>query len=176
MADEEREEGEAQGGSSKLVSSLITAGLLVLVPAVLALATYNFVLRPLFSEEAAEPPKETVEAIPDTVVSYDFPEAQVSVVEEDPDVTAPLLIYQVSFSCLDEQTRLVIEERKSYFTAAVLKLHSGRTRAELNDPYVRDTILKQARQEANALLQRFDPGGDLTILEAMHVKFAVVDL
>ncbi len=178
MAPEEQLEQQAAPAKSSMMRMGIIAGIVILVPAILALALFNFVFRPYLAgdEAAAQPKRPAQESHPASAVAYEFPEAQATVVAQDFDTAAPLLIYQVALICDGPRTLGVIEQRNTWFNAMVGKLHRNRTRAELNDPYVQETILRQVRDEANSLLEKFAPRGDHHVIEAMYLKFAIFDL
>jgi flagellar basal body-associated protein FliL len=182
------EEPKKAKGSSKMVGTIITLAVVIIVPAVLALAAWFYVVRPMVSGPAPSetaPKEEEVkkEESLALAVAHDFKEAQVSVAVEDPQASAPLLIFQVSFVCNSAETAELVKTKESLFVAMLLKLHSNRTRSELNDPYVCETILRQAKQEANALLKRVKPAEEEKseapepeVLEVMHIKFAIIEL
>lgn len=199
MADEKK----AAKGGSNLVGTLVTLAIVILVPAVLAGVAVKFVVMPMMvspeekakeeEQKAEEEHKE--EATLAGAVAYDFKEAQASVVPDTPDSAAPVLLYQVSMACNHAGTVELIKSKESWFISMLAKLHRNHTRAELNDPYVEDTILRQAKQEANDLLKRCGPipeggggekkeggaaipedAGPPEVLEVMHIKFAVLDL
>jgi len=64
------------------------------------------------------------------------------------------------------------------FVAILVELHDSRTKAELNDPVVKESILRQAKQEANALLKRVQEKEDPTveIIEVMYTEYTVIEL
>lgn len=203
MADDKK----AAKGGSNLMGTLVTLAIVIIVPAVLAGVAVKFVVMPLVAspadtsqeEEAkkAEEEKKKEETSLEGAVAYDFKEAQASVIPDTPDSAAPLLLYQVSMACNHAGTAELIKSKESWFISMLAKLHRNHTRAELNDPYVEDTILRQAKQEANDLLKRCgsvpeggggegghggggaavpEDAGPPEVLEVMHIKFAVVDL
>jgi flagellar basal body-associated protein FliL len=180
MAEEEplaEEQDKAGGKSSGLVRNIIIAGIIILVPAILALVIYNFIISPIVAGNSdAEAPPEKIETIPAEAMSFVFPEAQATVLSTESDVSSPLLIYQVALVCADQATWALVEAKQTWFESLINKLHRNRTRQELNDPVVQETILKQSKQEANQLLRKFNPGGTEEILEVMHVKFAIFEL
>ncbi|MBI2431658.1 MAG: hypothetical protein HYV26_02175 [Candidatus Hydrogenedentes bacterium] len=172
MAEEKK---APEAGKSSFVGTLVVIALMIVIPAVLAVAVYTFVLKPML----AEPEETTEEAsnlLPETLVNVEFGAEQVTVVTDDPGQAAPILTYQVTFACKNEETAAVVEKNLAWFQAKLLELHSNRTRKELNDPFVKANILRQAKQEANALLHRLNPDPELEILEVMHLKFTVYDL
>jgi hypothetical protein len=100
----------------------------------------------------------------------------VSVQSDDPDVVPPLLVVKVAFSCATPEAAAKVTEKKSYFEAEILKYHQGRTRSELNDPMVQNSILEQIKQQSNILLKKMDPLVEMTVLRVMHLKYMTVDL
>ena len=168
---------------SPLMRYAMTGGMVVLVPMILALVLCQFVLRPLLApaegaeHDAHEEEHHAVEGVfPEGSMPIEFPEAQAAVLPDEPQLAAPILLYRVAMVCADEHSHHLIEYNMVYFTAMLDKLHRNRTRMELNDPQVQETILKQARQEANTLLKRLDPKGHGEVLEAMYVKFGLIDI
>ncbi len=177
MAEEQQDVAQGEKKSNKMVGVLIMGGIVILVPAILALVVFQFILRPMLHspEATVKEPVEQVEEIPAGTVTIDFPEAQATVLTDDPDSSSPLLIYQVSMACSPDALTL-IETNKAWFTAMLNKLHRNRTWSELNDPYIQETILKQAKQEANLLLKKLVPNGKQKIVEVMYLKFVTMDL
>lgn len=178
MAEEQNGEEQEPKRLSPLIKTIVAVGLSVLIPAILGIVTFNLVLRPMLAGGKEEEPAETIGAISPDVVTVKFDEAQATVLAEDPNAPSPLLIYQVAMACANPDTKTLIEDenRKDYFTAMLAKLHRNRTRAELNDPYVQETILKQAKQEANQLLKKLAPAQDFQVIDVMHIKYAIYDL
>ncbi len=156
--------------------TLLIAAVVIVIPAALGLSTFLFVLRPLLVQDVSPPVNEQIEVIPPGVVMVDFEESQATVLTEDPAVAAPLLMYRVSMAVSSPTARALIEEKKSWFSAMLSKLHRNRTRAELNDPFVQDNILRQARQEANLLLKKLAPGSNFEVIDVMYTKYAIIDL
>jgi flagellar basal body-associated protein FliL len=163
--------------SSPLIRNIVTVGLMILVPAILALATFRFIVMPILSDAPASPASGDVfDPIPAAHVTVDFDEDQATVLMSDPDAASPLLLYQISMAVDNENTRLLIEQRKSWFQAMLSKLHRNRTRAELNNPHIQENLLEQARQEANILLRKLDPANERKVLEVMYLSFRILDL
>ena len=177
MAEEQNTEQEEKKPSSPLVKNGILFGLAMVVPMLIALAIFNFVIMPKVGDGAEEEDgPDIVDPFVATMTEVTFTEQQVSVRTEDPDMVAPLLIFQITLMCQDGATATLVETRKSLFTAMILQYHQGRTRSELNDPLVRNSILEQIKQQANVLLRRLQPEAELMVLEALHVKYTIVDL
>jgi flagellar basal body-associated protein FliL len=163
--------------SSPLIRNIVTFGLMILVPAILALATYRFVLMPILADAPVLPAEGDIfEPIPASAVSVDFDEDQATVLLDDPDAASPLLLYQVTMIVDNDATRLLIEQRRSWFQAMLSKLHRNRTRSELTNPNIQENLLEQARQEANILLRKIDPKTERRVLEVMYLSFRIIDL
>ena len=174
MAEEPNDEKK---GGSPIVRYAAVGGLVILVPTILALLVFQFILRPMLGSETPPEPEEVIEGvIPAGAVPLSLPEVQGAVLPDDPDSVAPVLIYQVAFICADQITSDMITANMVYFQAMIDKLHRNRTRSELNDPQVQTTILKRAEQEANTWLKRLAPESDFEVLEVMYVKFGMIDL
>jgi len=174
MAEETAEKEET---SSPVVKTVIAVGIIVLVAAILAVVTFQFVVRPMVAPSAAPAAAAPSDLIPATAVSFDFPEMQATVLLNDPDAAAPLLMFQITLLCASPATLDAIMARQSLFISLVNKLHRNRTRTELNDPYVQESLLRNVEQEINALLRRVAPAAtDIRVLQADYLKFTIYDL
>jgi flagellar basal body-associated protein FliL len=177
MAEEQKAEEEGEKKSSTLIKNLIMLCGAILVPAIIAVGVFNFVLKPkLGGEEEVDKGPVVTNAFPETMGNVTFDKQQISVQTDDPDVVAPLLITKITLSCQDDATITMVGLHKDHFAAMILKLHQGRTRTELNDPLVQNSIREQIKQQANNLLGRLSPEMELKVLEALHVEFMIVDL
>ncbi|HOV60481.1 MAG TPA: hypothetical protein PK349_05385 [Candidatus Hydrogenedentes bacterium] len=188
MADKETPQAEPQEQSAEKKKSMlmpILFGVALILPAIAGLAVFRFMILPrVAAEEAAITDTETMveeteEYTPEMQI-LELPEAQATVTPPNFDAASPLLMYQVALTCANAQTVSVIETYKPMFIALVAKLHRNRTRAELADPFVQETILKQTREEANALLQKLAGKNNnkvpIRVIEAVYVKFTIVDM
>ena len=168
---------EVKKKSSFIMNAVLFSAAL-LVPAIIGLVVFKMWLLPTLSGPA--PAEEVVvavdEAFPIGMTDVVFDDIQVSVMSDDPDVVPPLLVVKVAFSCATPETAAKVTEKKPYFEAEILKYHQGRTRAELNDPMVQNSILEQIKQQSNILLKKMDPLVEMSILRVMHVKYMTVDL
>lgn len=177
MAEEQNENKGEKKGLSPLIRIGFFLSVALLVPAIIAWVLFDVVLKPkLAREPEVVTPVDDLPPFPPTMMTVDFDQMEVSVQTDDPDLAAPLLLLQVSLSCADEVTAGTVEARKQYFAAMILGLHQGRTRSELNDPLVQNSILEQIRIQSNTLLKRLSPAADLQVLKAMYLKFAIMDL
>ncbi len=168
---------EGKKKSSFIMNAVLFSAAL-LVPAIIGLVVFKMWLLPTLS---GPPPEELVvevvdDAFPIGMTDVVFEEIQVSVQSDDPDVVPPLLVVKVAFSCATPEAAAKVTEKKSYFEAEILKYHQGRTRSELNDPMVQNSILEQIKQQSNILLKKMDPMVEMTVLRVMHLKYMIVDL
>lgn len=168
---------EGKKKSSFIMNAVLFSAAL-LVPAIIGLVVFKMWLLPTLS---GPPPEEMVVevvdgAFPIGMTDVVFEEIQVSVQSDDPDVVPPLLLVKVAFSCATPEAAAKVTEKKSYFEAEILKYHQGRTRAELNDPMVQNSILEQIKQQSNILLKKMDPLVEMTVLRVMHLKYIPIDL
>jgi len=177
MAEDQKNEEAGERKSSPLFKHLALLAVAVIVPAVLGFVAFKFLVAPKLEKEMkVEAPVDDFPPFPATMTPVDFDDMNISVLTEDPDMVAPLLVLKVSLSCADGATAAKIEEKKQYFAAEILALHQGRTRKELNDPLVKNSILEQIRQRSNILLKQLSPDMELTVLKAMYLKFNVLDI
>ncbi len=190
----EEKEAPAPKQSSSLVKYILLAAVMVLVPAGIAVALVLFVVQPRLAAPAEKTKHaETMEeeAFPAEAFTVDFDEAQANVMTENPNAPAPILTFAVSMVMTggkagesggghgggggDARVKL-IKDKQSFFTALLGKLHRNRTRKELNDPQVQESILKQAKQEANVILKKLYPEQNIQVIEVMYTKYAIFDL
>ena len=62
------------------------------------------------------------------------------------------LLSEVALECTNQVTHDIILQHSLRFTDMIGELHSNRTEAELRDPSVKDSLKKQAVQQANQIL------------------------
>ncbi len=148
----------------------------ILVPAAAAAALYIFVLDPAMSgvEADASEPGDRISA---EAVTLSFEESFTTVIMSNPNIPASLLLFQVTLECANADTAAVISRHQPRFRDMLTQLHSFRTREELNDPQVKESIQRMARDRANELLQRLpaDPAKDLRVTDVFHERFAIQD-
>lgn len=195
MADK-KEEAKADGakpedgaGKSGLVKILAMVGGVVILPCVLVGVLYVFVLAPRLhpadDAHAAEAAKAEEEAHAEEggemagAGAIEFEDESVNIMPDAPGGKAALLNYKcaivVNSAELVEQ--LGDKTKKPFFSSILLKLHSNRTKAELNDPRVKESILRQAKQECNSLLKRLLPEDkEAQIVQVLHVKYTIFEL
>ncbi len=168
---------EVKKKSSFIMNAVLFSAAL-LVPAIIGLVVFKLWLLPTLSGPApADKVVQAVdEAFPIGMTDVVFEEIQVAVQSDDPDVVPPLLLVKVAFSCATPETAAKVTEKKPYFEAEILKYHQGRTRSELNDPMVQNSIQEQIKQQSNILLKKMDPMVEMTVLRVMHLKYIPIDL
>jgi flagellar basal body-associated protein FliL len=174
MAEQPATAPEANAEKPSSMRFIILAGIVLVGAAVVGVLLYFFLLRPRLTA-ASETPKEKLPELANAV-TLELPEERVTVLVDDPDAAAPILNYQVSMVCANQETKDLISARLDWFKSMVNKLHRNRTRKELNDPQVQEGLLKQARLEANKLLKKFSNDPKLEVLEVLYLKFAVFDI
>ncbi len=173
----------AKQGSSPLLFAII-AGIVVMVMAIAGLLVYQFVLAPRLGADDMEADGTGSsgvldtgdDTIPPNVATMTFPDMTVSVIPGDPNQPAPILMFQVALAVEDAATLPVIENNMSWFTSAISDLHQFKTREELNDPIVKQSLLRQARQEANNLLRQLTGSEEHRVVRVMHTQYTVMDL
>jgi flagellar basal body-associated protein FliL len=176
MAEDKNPDQEGAKKGSGLVMKIVGGLLVVVVPAVLAVLVWLMILQPLMQAGPEAPVETPTDLIPATHAMVEFDEVNLPILPDDPDTAAPLLTYQVAMACSSPEVQLVINNNLSWFIAKINELHQNKTRSELNDPYVKNTLKKQIRQEANTLIQRLVPDLDGEVIEAMYLKYGIMDL
>ena len=69
------------------------------------------------------------------------------------------------------------KSRKPFFSSILLKLHSNRTKTEMNDPRVKESILRQAKQECNAIMKKLFPEDEhAEVLDVLHIKYTIFEI
>lgn len=189
MANETKKTEEA-GGGSKSMGKVVMIAAVIVVPLLLAAGTYVFFIGPMMSEPAAavaHPPAaggvtgdDTSDAIPQTAVTLAFEDDFVTVIMPDASVPASLLMFRMALVCLNPETADLVTKNKSHFAGLMNNIHSFKTRQELNDKLIKESMQKQVVKDSNVLLRRLaDPsmkdGPELRILEAIHERFVVQD-
>jgi hypothetical protein len=165
------EQAAPRGGS--ILRMLIFAGIIILIAAIAALLVFRFVLQPMLN-----PPEEIevpADQLPATMVTVNFSQDQVSVIPDDPDMPTPILIYEVAMACNIPEALTIIDANKAWFSSMLSDLHQYKTKEELNDPLVKESIQRQAQQKANDLLKRLAPALDVRVIKVMHTRYFVYD-
>ena len=137
-----------QGGG--LIRWIIILVGVMLGMAIVGLLVFNFVLRPILDGEDNDP-VETGPKVSESAQTVDFEEAYVSVVMPTKDLPASTLAYHVSLECSNAATAELVTRHLPRFTDMVRRMHSYKTREELDDPMVEETIKRQIVQAANHL-------------------------
>ena len=163
---------EAAGKRSIVRTLLVWLGV-VLVCVIGGLLVFRFVVQPRLN---ANPDQQTSTANQDTI-PVSFEETFTTVIMPSDTMLASTLLYKISIECSDQETADLVAKFKPRFVAMIRKLHSYKTRAELDDPLVEESIRKQILQEANALLAEIRGGEDpkSRIVAVYHEKFYIQD-
>jgi flagellar basal body-associated protein FliL len=177
MADEEQVDVEQTQQSSAWIWKAIIIVVVVLVPAVAGFVTFKMVVEPMTVVETPVEPEEPEDKIPLTAQTVSFEETFATVIMPDPNIPASLLLFRVSLECANPETAVLVTAHQARFSNMLTQLHSFRTREELNDPLVKESIQKQALQKANDILRRlqetFNP--NIRITGVFHDRFAIQD-
>jgi len=173
---EPQEEAAAPAETKGKRSILRMAGTalgVVLVFAIAGLLVWRFVIQPRLN---ADPNQQTAPINLNTV-PVPFEEAFTTVIMPSENMLASTLLYKVTLECSNQTTADIVGKYKSRFVAMIRKLHSYKTRAELDDPLVEESIRKQILQEANALITDLQGGDDPAnrIVAVYHEKFYIQD-
>ncbi|MBI4560293.1 MAG: hypothetical protein HY706_22115 [Candidatus Hydrogenedentes bacterium] len=181
MADEPKAAALAAGGTGIVTKLLIWGGTAV-VAIVAAGATYQFALAPMLKteEKPAAPQEVDPNAISPTAATVDFDESFANVIMPDTNMLASLLVFKVSFECSNPETAAIVTVFKTRFNDMITQVHSFRTRQELNDPSVKESIQKQILQKSNDTLKKIQEGQGnvdpkIRITAVFHDRFAVQD-
>ncbi len=175
----QEDNAERRKGGLGIVGKAVVAAVVVLIAACAGVGTYFFVLAPMFEEPEQQNGKETEDArIPATTVVVDFKNLRATIENDEDKTPAPILQYAVALACANPETAQLVEANRQWFESMLVQLHSSRTRDELTDPLARESLLKQAKQEANALLARLQQQENpaIRIIEVMYTAFTVIDL
>lgn len=169
------EDTQPQVKKKSLVSLLIGVGIVVMAAAVAALLVYMFVLRPMLAEaeiEPVEPP------IPMEGVMVSFEQDVATVIMPSAEMIASLLLYQVDLECKNQATADLVGRYKPRFNRIITEQHRFRTREELNDKLVAESIRKQILLQCNEVLTQLiggTPDPLIRVTEVFHSKWVVQD-
>jgi len=191
----------AEGGApakSGLVKMIVVAAVAVVVPVVAAVGIYMFVLAPRLQAadpaaagehgaadatgehgEAGEAHEEEAGHTMVDAAAVEFAEESVNVLPETPGGKVALLSYQCAVVVPSAHMAELVgdKSRKPFFSSILLKLHSNRTKTELNDPRVKESILRQAKQECNAVMKKLFPEDEHSeVLDVLHIKYTIFEI
>lgn len=174
MADpEEAIQPEGTKGKRSIIRVLGVVLGIIMTFAIIGLLVFRLVVQPRLSEDLVQP----AATMNLNTVPFPFEDAYVTVIMPSENMLASTLLYKVTFDCSNQETFNLVTKYKPRFLAMLRKLHSYKTRAELDDPLVEESIRKQILQEANALIMEIlgaeDP--EKRIVAIYHEKFYIVD-
>ncbi|MBI5095118.1 MAG: hypothetical protein HZB26_22115 [Candidatus Hydrogenedentes bacterium] len=172
---------DAKEGKGSFLGKIGLYAGVAIVAAVLAVAVFLFVIKPkLTAEPGAEGAVEEKggkgkEA--EVITPVQFDPAMTTILMNDPNVPASILMFQVSMECANAETAELVKQHKSKFAAMLSELHSYRHREELNDPATKKSIEKVALQKANDILQQYlvKPDPKIKIVDVFHESWVVED-
>ena len=172
------EHGGGSGSKSGLVKTLVVVIVTLAVAAGAGFGAYKFVLAPRLLEQAKqELNEEKNDTIPESAATLTLPETMAPVKVAEGVTGNTILLYTISVLCSDEETKALVEKNKDLFISKFLTVHSGKPRAELEDPSVKQEMLKECLEEANSILRRLQkkPKPEVKVLEVLHTKFTVLE-
>ncbi len=173
----EPEEGaapeEGAKGKRSIVRVLGVVLGIIMIFAIAGLLVFRFVVQPRLN---ADPAQQTATQSLNTI-PFSFEEAYVTVIMPSENMLASTLLYKVTFECSDQETANLVIKYQPRFVAMLRKLHSYKTRSELDDPLVEESIRKQILQEANSLITELTGAEDpeKRIVAVYHEKFYIQD-
>lgn len=177
MADEARTVATQKRKGGLIVTLAIVAAALI-IPAAAGLLAFQFVILPRLTAADAVDGQEMEEKIPLTAVTVAF-EQQVATLIMPPNTNAPasLLLYQVALECANPETLALVERFRPRFLDMIRELHGNKTRGEVDDPLVLDSIKKQILQRSNTILQRAQaqPDPNIRVTAVFHTQWTVQD-
>lgn len=181
--------GEAAAGGKKSPPGKLGlfAGVMV-AAALLAVATFIFVLKPMLAggggegqgagvEDRRGDPSSGKEGEGAQVRTVRFDQAVVTLLMPHSDQPASLLLFQMSMECANPETEALVTQHKAKLAAMLTELHSFRRREELNDPATKKAIEKAALQKANDILQQYlpKPNPKIKVQDIFHETFVIED-
>ena len=179
MAEEQKEEAQEAKQGSPLIGLIIKGGIMVLLPMVLGLVVFLFVLYPRFNTESVDDPILVEDdIIPLSEVIVDLEEQRVHLIIDDPDAGGAIMLYTVSIVVDREESAAIVSgPQTARFSGMIAELHKNRTQDEMNDALVQKSIEKQILQGTNDLLHRLAPEADPPhrAVQVFH-KFQIVPL
>jgi len=187
------EGAEAGAGKSGLIKLVVMVAVVFLVPLALVGVVYVFVLAPRLQAAETMPGAEHAEAAHDEeehgeagghedmahAAAIEFDDESVNVMPDAPGGKPALLTYKCAIIVNSHELELVVGDKakKAFFSSILLRLHSNRTKTELNDPRVKESILRQAKQEANAMVKKLLPEDEeAKVLEVLHIKYTIFEI
>jgi flagellar basal body-associated protein FliL len=174
MADTAEESAaQTEPRAKRSIVRMLGIGLgIVLIFAIAGLLVFRFVVQPRLNTDPNVQPRVILNTIP-----VPFEETFTTVIMPSENMLASTLLYKVSMECSDQATADLIAKYRPRFVAMIRKLHSYKTRAELDDPLVEESIRKQILQEANALIAEIQGGENPKnrIVAVYHEKFYIQD-
>jgi hypothetical protein len=179
MADEEVKEG---GGEKKegggLIFRIAIIAVILIVPLVAAIVTWQLVLAPQLAASDEDPmPEDDAQALAANAVTVAFEQQYASLIPSDPQFPAATLIYSIGLECANPETAGLVELHRERFQSVVTEKHRHLNRDEAEDRLLIESIEKQILLEANDLLKRYQasPAPEIRIIDVFHSQWYVTD-
>jgi len=177
MADEQHPEDGAQEAapSRNIVFTIAIVAAIIIVPTALALLTLRFATQGLAGPGGVNGAPVANDLIPASVQTVQFDQQYTAVLRESEDYPASTFAFKVAFDVTSPQTAALIDRHRARFHATIVEVHSFRSRAELEDPLVKQSIQRNIRDKANELLRRLGASESDRVLDVFHEQYVVQD-
>ena len=177
MADEVKEEKVRTPGRKK---KIIVLASVIILPIIAAVVVYFFVIGPMLSGPSGvenEDEGEQEAKISVSVVTVSFDSQMATVLKSNPELPASQLMFIVALECNNQVTADLVLKHKPRFTHEINNLHEFRTREELDDRLVKETIEKQILQKANSILKQLqaEPDKEIKVVAVFHEQWVIHD-
>ncbi len=180
-------EGQEPKKKSSMMGMLVMLAIAVLIPLCAGLGVFVLVIQPMLApaEGEAEHQEEAdahaeeghgAEAFPHGGKILNFADLKCNVLTEADDPPA-LVLFSIVLIC-NEETALLFTEKKEFMdllTAEITEKMRGRTKAELDNPQVQESILKQIQQTTNQLVKQIEPEKELEVFSAKFKELVIAE-
>ena len=178
MAEDTRptEGAVAEESSRSIVFTIAIAAAIIIVPTIMAFVTYRFATQRMADPSTAgNVPTVANDRIPDSVQTIQFDQQYTAVLRESEEYPASTFAFKVAFDVTSPQAVATIDRHRARFHAMIIEVHSFRSRAELEDPLVKQSIQRNIRDRANELLRRLGATDRDRVLDVFHEQYVVQD-
>lgn len=176
MAEEKKPapEGEGEESSRSPIFTIAIVAVILIVPTAAAFLTFRFAAQALNPDGRTTQQVDT-DRIPDTVQTVQFDQQFAAVLRDSEEFPASTFAFKLAFDVATPQTAALIERHRARFNAMIIDQHSFRSRAELDDPLVKQSIQRNVRDKANELLRRLGASEQDRVIDVFHEQYVVQD-
>lgn len=174
MADETQpNEGVEESSSRSPVFTIAIVAAIIIVPTVLALVTLQLATRTIASAPAAD--GNVDDRIPTSIQTVQFEQQYTAVLRESEDFPASTFAFKVAIDVTTPQAAALIDRHRPRFNDMIIGVHSFRSRNELDDPLVKQSIQRNIRDQANDILRRLGASENDRVVDVFHEQYVVQD-